>query len=57
MLKSFGYDRIMHEFATADKVHSLENVMMMMPDLRDHFDALELWFEAVWVSCIFPFAK
>ena len=57
MLESFGYDKIVYDFATADKIHSLENVMMMMPDLRYHFDALELWLEPVRVSCPFTFAR
>ena len=49
MLKSLGYNDIVNHFATAEKIHSLENVMMMIHILRDNFDSLDLWFEPIQV--------
>ena len=49
VLKSFGYSDIVNHFATSDKVHSLENMMVMLHVLRSHFDTLDLWFEPVEV--------
>ena len=34
---------------TAHKIHSLDNVMTMLPDLRVHFDRLSMWFEPIEV--------
>nr|VWO94591.1 N/A [Ganoderma boninense] len=47
MLKSFGYTRIVEDLASAEKIHSLENVMVMSHTLRDHFDKLNMWFEPI----------
>ncbi|KAI0744180.1 hypothetical protein C8Q80DRAFT_1272752 [Daedaleopsis nitida] len=47
VLHSLGYMRLVGQYATADKVHSMENVMMMESTLHDLFDKLYLWFEPV----------
>ncbi|KAI0760767.1 hypothetical protein C8Q74DRAFT_1372570 [Fomes fomentarius] len=47
VLKSFGYTQIVKDLATANNVHSLENVMMMDSTLHHHFDTLSLWLEPV----------
>ncbi|RPD53929.1 hypothetical protein L226DRAFT_574687 [Lentinus tigrinus ALCF2SS1-7] len=47
VLKSFGYDHTVNDLATAEKIHSPENTMMMVHDLHDFFDRLDLWFEPI----------
>ncbi|KAI1786074.1 hypothetical protein LXA43DRAFT_1035354 [Ganoderma leucocontextum] len=47
VLKSLGYTDIANHFGTPDNVHSLDNVMMMSPELRSNFDRLYLWFEPI----------
>ncbi|KAI1786072.1 hypothetical protein LXA43DRAFT_1185413, partial [Ganoderma leucocontextum] len=47
LLESLGYTNIVGHFATVDKVHSLDNVMMMVSDLRNRFDILSMWFEPI----------
>ncbi len=49
VLKSLGYIGIVQDIATEQKVHSLENVMMMECGLHAFFDSLALWFEPVEV--------
>ena len=47
--KRLGYTDVPSHLGTPDKIHSLENVMLMTGDLRGHFDRLNLWFEPVEV--------
>lgn len=49
VLQSLGYTDIANHLGSPDSVHSLENVMMMAPKLRSHFDTLNLWSEPVEV--------
>ena len=52
-MRTLGYTDIVDDFVgTADKVHSLDNVMIMLPDLRVHFDRLSMWFEPIEVSAV-----
>ncbi|KAM5536094.1 hypothetical protein V8D89_010193 [Ganoderma adspersum] len=52
LLRSLGYTEIVDDFVgPADKVHSLDNVMMMLRDLRIHFDRLSMWFEPIEDVC------
>ncbi|KAI1784217.1 hypothetical protein LXA43DRAFT_1043365 [Ganoderma leucocontextum] len=52
LLNSFGYSHLVNHFATGDRVHFLENVMMMTEPLHHRFDTLKLWFEPVEVYSI-----
>ncbi|PIL37756.1 hypothetical protein GSI_01450 [Ganoderma sinense ZZ0214-1] len=46
-LESLGYTNVVNDFATAEKIHSLENTMMMVFNVCDNFDTLDLWFEPI----------
>ncbi|KAI1795040.1 hypothetical protein LXA43DRAFT_61845 [Ganoderma leucocontextum] len=47
LLKRLGYDDVVSNFATSDKTHSLENVMMVTRRVHDDIDTLDLWFEPI----------
>ncbi|KAG7089804.1 hypothetical protein E1B28_011454 [Marasmius oreades] len=47
VLKRFGYDV---ENINGDKMHSLHNVMTLEKNVHEHFDRLELWFEATEIE-------
>ena len=44
-MKCFGYEALPEELNGA-KVHRLENVMTLAPELHTQFDQLEIWFVA-----------
>lgn len=52
VLRTFGYTQIVEDFASAAKVHSLDNVMIMDGILHHYFDTLKLWFEPVEVRFV-----
>ncbi|KAI1787756.1 hypothetical protein LXA43DRAFT_950794 [Ganoderma leucocontextum] len=47
VLNSLGYTDIFSCFATANKIHSLENIMVVTKSLLYRFDRLKTWFEPV----------
>ena len=49
LLKRLGYTDIANDFANADKVDSLDNIIMMVYSLLYHFDSLSMWFEPIEV--------